>query len=541
MVEQALTKPQMISILTRSQHGSLEAYTPHAAATALSDPDFFARLIAYNHVKGQVRDAKIALPLIALSLASLHHAEGLTLADHALAHLADLDPRLLSKGLLARTLVPKDATTGKVLKDTKPVVLPPFYQVIGAPKRVVRRFITRYLRDLEMDRRRFERTAVQHRHTLHQLYARFHVARPAWVGEILFHGEKRQAKAYPPSGTVFDGIRRLSSMGIEEAAGTIVKYRIPFLIARGALGKKAADPETVLALIKAMSPTELVTNMAWLERLGAKTVPALRAAVEEALGKAAAKPKMAKATLKARRAAETLEATGETALSGKLRALQEKQFDHLATVEGDWAILADKSGSMTVAIDMAVEIAAVLARVTKGRTYLIFFDTSPRFFDVTGQSYEQLKALVKGITADGGTSVGAGLQALLERRLTVDGIAIVSDAGENTVPYFGRVYPAYCEQMGVSPTVYLYQTVGDPDSMFARFCGEAHIDVQRFDVRHGAVDAYSLPDLVQSMRVSRYSLLDEILGYPYRRLDDVLTRTTEMRVLPKLSGDVAVM
>src|SRR5262245_7994763 len=97
--EQALTKPQIISILTRSTHQVLESYCPVAVAAAMSDMDFFARLIAWSHVKGQIRDAKVALPLIALSIMKLDTDEGRLYAEHALAHLADLDPRTLAKGL----------------------------------------------------------------------------------------------------------------------------------------------------------------------------------------------------------------------------------------------------------------------------------------------------------------------------------------------------------------------------------------------------------------------------------------------------------
>jgi len=174
----------------------------------------------------------------------------------------------------------------------------------------------------------------------------------------------------------------------------------------------------------------------------------------------------------------------------------------------------------------------MLARVVKGKVYLVFFDTSPRFVDATGKSYEELKKVTGTLQADGGTSIGCGLQLLLEKTLKVDGIAIVSDAGENTAPYFGDVYPKYCAKLGVEPNVYLYQTVGDPDNQFSRKCEAQHIDVQRFNVMHGAVDQYSLPDLVQSMRVGRYMLVEEILAYPFRTLDEVLTRTKGMPVLP---------
>jgi hypothetical protein len=543
--EAALTKPEMIAALTRSPHGALEQYLPLAQRAANDDPDFFAHLIAWNHVHGEIRDAKVALPLIALASASAQGVAGRALAENALAHLADLPPRSLAKGLLDRRLVVKPAKPVKGQKLPPPITLPPFAKVCGAPQRVLRRLVERYLRDLEADRRTYERVALQHRHTLHELYAHGRVARPEWVGEILFHGERGRRrpdapKVYPAEGTIFGHVRRLKDMSLLEAAGTITKYKIPFLIARGALGTKVKDSDAVLALIKAMSPTELVTNAKWLETLGVKTIPALRAAFEEALGKAA-KGKGTTATLKTTRAADRLaETSGEDdVLVSKLRVLQEKQIDNLGTIEGDWLVLGDKSGSMTAAIEMAMEIAALLARLVAGRVFLILFDTSPRFYEVTQYSYEQLRALVGGIRADGGTSIGCGLQAMLERGVKVDGIAIVSDGGENTGPYFGDVYPKYCAKLGAEPNVYLYQTLGDPDTDFKRYCTAAKIDVQRFDVRHGTVDRYSLPDLVKSMRVGRYMLLDDILNTPLHTVDEVLRRTTGMPVLPRVQAVTA--
>jgi hypothetical protein len=530
LTEAALTKPEVISALTRSPHGALEQYLPVAQRAAVEDPDFFAHLVAWNHVKGEIRDAKVALPLIALASPSARGAAGRVFAENALAHLADLPPRLLAKGVFERRMVVKPAKAVKGQKLPPPVILPPFDKVAGAPRRVLRRLIARYLRDLELDRRAFERVAVQHRHTLHELYAHAHLARPTWVGEILFHGEKGKPKVYPADGTIFGQIRQLKDMSLEQASGTITKYKIPFLVARGALGPKAKDADAVLALIKSMSPTELVTNVKWLEQLGVKTVPALRAAFEEAVGKAA-KAKTPKATLKTTRAAEAM--ADDEELSGKLRVLQEKQLDTLTTIEGDWLVLADKSGSMATAIEMANQIAALLARLVKGHVYLVYFDTSPRFYEVTSYTYEQLKALVGGIRADGGTSIGCGLQAMLERGAKVDGIAIVSDGGENTGPYFADVYTKYCAKLGVEPNVYLYQTEGDPDSQFTLTCKGAKLDVQRYDVRHGKVDQYSLPDLVQSMRIGRYALLDDILAAPLHTLDEVLVRTTGMPVLPR--------
>jgi len=185
---------------------------------------------------------------------------------------------------------------------------------------------------------------------------------------------------------------------------------------------------------------------------------------------------------------------------------------------------------MGTSIEAARVIAATLARMVKGKVHLVFFDTVPRYYDATGKTYEELTALSKTIYAGGGTSIGCGLQMMLDKKLSVDGIAVVSDGGENSPPRFPAVYQQYVDKLDVTPTVYFYQLAGDPNA-FGPACVGAEIDVQLFDLRQSKVDFYSLPNLAQTMRVGRYSLIDEVLSVPLLTLNDVLERTKDMAVL----------
>jgi hypothetical protein len=325
---------------------------------------------------------------------------------------------------------------------------------------------------------------------------------------ILFKGER-------PRGSVFEAVANLKSMSNSEAAGTIMERRIPFLIAMGALGPKAKEPDLVMALIERMSPTELVTNSKMLERLGVKTVPALRAAYEQAIGRAASSKK---ATLKTTRAAEAMDDEG---ISDKLRDLQEKQIKALGGVDGNWLVLGDKSGSMQIAIEASRQVAATLAKMVKGEVHLVFFDDTPRYINATGKTYEQLLAETRHVSAGGATSMGAGLMSIVEKKIDVDGIAVVSDGGENTAPAFAHVYAAYAQAMSKQVPVYLYKVRGSDGDSFSGNLKRADIDCQVFDLT-GGVDYYSLPNMVQTMRTQRYSLVDEIMETPLLKLEDVL-------------------
>jgi hypothetical protein len=301
-------------------------------------------------------------------------------------------------------------------------------------------------------------------------------------------------------------------MSPSEAAGTILERKIPFLIAQPALGDKFKHPDCLMALIKRMSPTELVTHTKDLTKWGVKTNPILRAAFEEALS---ATTKSKANVLKTSEAARV---ATDPSIKAKLEAVQEKQIDAIA-VEGNWLVLADKSGSMQPAIEASKLIAATLAKLVKGKVYLTFFDTMPLSIDVTDCSLEIIRAGTRHITADGGTSIGCGLLRLYERQEVVDGIAIVSDGCENAAPGFWDVYRKYSDMIGKEVPVYLYHVEGtDYPQRYQEF---KHMhDIQVFELGH-TPDYYSLPNLVTTMRSNRYSLVDEIMSSKLLTLRDV--------------------
>lgn len=510
-METGLTFQQILTELTRSPHRDLTAYTPVGVQAAQQDLEVFSHLVAWNHRKGEIRDAKAALPILALRQAFNPTGGGNRVyLENALAHLADLNPKLLVRAL-------------------------DYGKTIGAPKNLLQRFVLRYLRDLEGDPREWETTALQHQVSIRRLYMRYHIPSTELTRSLLpnmFLPGTRE-KATRKSTGKFAMVRQIPTMSPLEIAGLIDRYKLPWLIVRGALGARAKEPDILMAIISRMTAGDLATSAKWLIRAGVKDHPQTRAAFEEALAKAGKRGKAKGTTLKAGKAAKAIKADlGEEKLAGKLQALQERQLDHLKTIQGRWAVLGDKSSSMATAIGTAKQVAALLARLVQDEVHLIFFDQGPRYVgNVQGKSLEAIEMTTAAITASGGTSPGAALQYLLERRIVVDGIAIVSDGGERHAPDFQSVYRAYEKTLGVSPTIYLYEVDGhDPNFLLAR-CQMAGIQVEHFNLRGRAVDSYSLPDLAQTMRVGRYSLLDEVMAMPLRSMDEILVRTTGMEVI----------
>lgn len=488
-MEQGFNKNAAISALTRSPHGDLAQYAPIGVDAAAREPEFFSRLIAWNDRKGQIRDAKVALPVLALTAAGV--MQDAELRENALAHIVRLDPRNLVRAL-------------RFAKSQ------PVHQ-----RRRLARTVEQYLREREANPGRFERTALQHRGSLKELYALLHIKPGEYAQKILFDGAKVG---------VFADVARLKDMDPMEAAGVIMRKRIPFLTAQGALGAKMKDPAVVQALIGAMSATELVTNTKMLERLGVKTNPALRATFEAGLQKVA---DSGQATLKTTRAADAVGgATGE-----KLRGAQEKQIDKIA-VEGDWAILADCSPSMKNSLDVGRKIADFLARAAKGRVHLVWFNDQPRYFDVTGKAFDEIVELTKRIVTGGGTNIGCGLDYLLQKKIEVDGIAVVSDGGDGARGFFSQVHKKYEALLGKDLPVYFYRLAGDPDTFSGQVAADG-IQMTKFDLT-GGVDYYSLPNIVATMRTNRYSLVDEIMATPLLKLSDVFRSNVVVVAAPEL-------
>lgn len=496
MAEIGLSKNEIIAQLVRSAHGKLLEYVPLGKRATEEYPDFMAHLIAWDKTKGQIRDAKVALPIVTLMVPGLHEE----FVDNALAHITLLGPREMLAGyrFALGTRVPGHMTA-------------------------IRKVLCAKLTQNEKNWPKWERTMLQHRNTLRELFSLLHLKTPdSRTDACLFRRTGKTRLPYPEGG-LFETVAKLKGMSPQEAAGTILQKKIPFLIAAGAMGDRMKDVDVLLALIKSMSATELVTNTKNLEKWGMKTNAALRGAFQEALSKAGDSTAN---LLKTTTAAEAIE---DDELKESLRGLQEKQIAKASGVEGDWLVLADKSGSMKRAIEMGREIAATLAKMVKGKVWLVFFDTTPQTVEVTGLALDAIQEKTKHVRADGGTSIGCGLVRMLENHIVVDGVAIVSDGGDNTHPEFHDAYKIYSEEVGKQVPVYFYQVRGTDPPVIIQNMKRARFDLQVFDLMEATPDRYSLPNLVKTMRTNRYSLIDEIMDTALLKLPDALKHAKSER------------
>ena len=491
--ETALTPTALIAELGRIGHGDLKPYVPIMRRVTQENPELAAHFLSWNKLNGQVRDSLVALPAITLTVPQFDDAE---LLDNSLAHMASLPLRDFMRSLRFA----KEAGVGAAGRS-----------------RTMKRLVLRYLRTLESDQSKWKRIALQHRDSLREAYAMFHVKPSSDFQNAVIYGRALdKTKMELPHGSAFHALDNLRKMPPLEAAGAIMTHRFPFMAILKAFGGLPKDPDILVATIARMTPTELTTNTKGLMARGLKTEGKIKAAYEEALGK---KDKPGRGPANVLKATTAMEAIEDEGIKAKLQMKQERALDAMS-VEGDWLVLADKSGSMSSAIETARLVSGTLSRLGKGRVSLIFFDTVPYFYDATGKTYEEILEQTKRVNAGGGTSIGCGLLMAVQKQVPIDGIVVVSDGEENQNPYFYHQYAALVQALGKQPPVHFFKVgSGEP---FIRSMESAGYPVNTIELGGKTVDRYSVVGLVSVLNTQHYGLLETIMDTPLLRLDDVL-------------------
>lgn len=507
-IETGLTRAEIVNRLNLSLHGDLAGYTQIIGHACITDPEFLAHLIAFDFTNGQIKDSKLALPVITLATKQFPDE----LVENSLAHLALQSPREILRAL--EFSITSNAPSSR--------------------QRRLEKMIRAYLDHKQAIPEKWMRWAARHRRALQALYSKTHAKAPQWASTALFGRYKgadgQWVKASYAQGSIFADIANLSKMPPELVAATIQKWHLSPLIVGGAMtGSKAAQENAgvVQAGMEQMSDTELITRAASLEKKGAA-----RGTLKEAFRKKVSKAVSSKkATLKTSVAADIVEDDGMKVM---LRELQERQIqsqkDAGRGIDGNWLVIGDRSSSQDIAISLGVQIAAAIAKFVTGKVWLVFCAAEPMPIEVTGKTLEEIQHAARFVVAYGPTSYGVGLDWAATKSLDLDGVAIVGDGGENTAPVFAEAHKGYQHRFNKSLPVYFYQTYctpayaaqpgGNPKN-FSNYMGLASIPFTTFDLTSGKVDYYSLPNLVQSMNASRFGVVEKIMACPLLTLDQV--------------------
>lgn len=523
-----MTKPEvdlrlsMLNSLLTCPHRQLEQVHPLHAELVKQDPRFYVRLAAWYADHGDVRDHK-EMFIVSLALSDFPGHR-----DIGLAMLRELPPYQVGRVVdfihgrktdvtveveTTQEGVPANAMKRKVERKPRKGKKP------GKPKlaeggtitlveefglgrnlpRSLRTEVTRYLREREADAGWFDSVALTARKSLKRLYALLHV-KPAPRAQAVLFDEQ------PPEGSKLAGLKALAAAETPElAAKLIAENDVPFRVAVGVV--KAVTPVVLKALIGRMSPQELINNLDMLRRRGAFEDADLKTAIEAKLELAKTATRVS--AFKAEKALESVPVSA--GVKAKLEQVADAQVKARGRIARPTALLIDKSGSMSQAIEIGKRLGALLAAVADRDLFVYAFDTIAYPVEAAGPELAAWEKALTGITAGGSTSVGVGVEMLRRKKQYVEQLVVVTDEGENADPKFVPTLLKYREELKADPAVCFVKVAG-ATSQLEDECKKAGIVADAYQFTG---DYYALPNLVPLLaRPSKLELLQEILEYP---------------------------
>ncbi|MCI0700678.1 MAG: hypothetical protein L0241_06320 [Planctomycetia bacterium] len=512
----------MLNSLLTCPHRKLGLVHPLHAELVKQDPRFYVRLAAWYTDHGDVRDHKeMFVVTLALSDFPGHR-------DVGLAMLRDLPPYQVGRvvdfihgrkedvsiavdkkpdDVPAEAFKPKvDRKASKNKKPGKPkqaeggtVTLTDEFGLFRNLPRSLKTEVTRYLREREADPDWFDSTAITARKTLKRLYALLHVKPGARAQAVLFDEE-------PPAGSKLAGLKELAKAeSPDEQARLITLHDVPFRVAIGLV--KQVTPKVLAALVGRMSAQEVINSLDMLRKRGAFDDAGVKALIEQKLESAKTATRVS--AFKAERALESVPVSAE--VKAKLEAVADAQVKARGRIARPTALLIDKSGSMSQAIELGKRLGSLLAAVADKELFVYAFDSIAYPIEATGPELAAWERALTGISAGGNTSVGVGVEQLRRKKQYVEQIVIVTDEGENAEPKFVPTLQKYRAELTVDPAVCFVKVSGSTTQLEDE-CKQAGITADAY-LFNG--DYYSLPNLVPLLaRPSKLELLQEILEYP---------------------------
>lgn len=457
---------EMLNSLLTTPHRQLEKVTEIHNLIVEIDPIFYGHLAVWYQRNGDVRDHKeVFVGNLLTSHLTEHRGAGFMMLQEFPPYEVS---RIVSFMKQHRNKVPRSARTA----------------------------IARYLKAREKKVQFFDRAALRSRKAMKHLYATLHIKPSDRADAILF-------KDNPPADSLAFILKQLAKAATPgEQAQLIVEHNIPYAIAVGAV--KQLTPTVLVALINSMSPQEVINNLNSLKSRGAMDHPEVKKLIDGKLDLAAKSDRVS--AYKASVATEVAEF--DEATVAKLEAVTNEQVKKRGKIAKATALLVDKSGSMTNAIEVGKRLAALISGISDAALFVYAFDSMPYPIQANGKELTDWEKAFKHIQANGGTSCGCAVEAMRIKKQVVDQFILVTDEGDNTAPLFVDAYPKYCRDLAVMPDVLIVR-VGSHSNYVESQLKQKQVPVETFTF---AGDYYSLPNLVPLLsRPSRLELLMEIL------------------------------
>jgi hypothetical protein len=267
----------------------------------------------------------------------------------------------------------------------------------------------------------------------------------------------------------------------------------------------------LVALINAMSPQEVINNMASLKKRGAMDHPEVKALLDQKLVDAKTNTRVS--TMKAKKAIQAAQL--DTKTERMLTEVMDLRIADKVEIKRPTALFVDKSSSMSEALTIAKQLAGLISAVITADFFVYAFDSAA--FEIKAEVPAGKRAALSDwekafqfLKAGGSTSIGVALAQMTKKRQYVEQILIVTDEGENTAPLLADAWTAYKDALHSAPTVITVQ-VGSTYDRFAQSLQDRGVDLTRY---HFEGDYYSLPNVLELLaQPSRSDLVELIMGY----------------------------
>ncbi len=470
----------ILNVMLRTPHRNVAPYMPLFADVHERDPLFFVRLAAWYNEVGAVHDLKqLFIAFLATSKFSDEFREtGLALLEKLPPYQVERVTRMIKGYLDGKTFVPG----------------------IGSVPRSYKTAVENYLKQREADPKVFDAAVLHARKPLKTLYASLRIKPGPYAQRVLFEND-------PPEGSRLAVLKQLAKVGDPaEQARLIVENKLPYRTAVSTI--KAMTPSVLVALINAMTPQEVINNLASLKARGAMDNEDLRKMIERKLE--AAKTDSRVSALKTREAIKV--ANLDDAMAQKVQTVGDVQIKAKGKISRATALIVDKSSSMDEAINLGKMIASILAPICEKDLFVYAFDTMAYPIVSKGKELSDWEKAFKGIISSGATSNGVAIDAMIRKNEFVEQIVMVTDQEENTPPLMLQALRAYEKKFEVMPDV-LFVNVGRAyrPTLFDQLTREG-IMAENY-VFTG--DYYSLPGLIPLISGgTRLDLLTEIMNFP---------------------------
>jgi hypothetical protein len=308
------------------------------------------------------------------------------------------------------------------------------------PPRSLRTEIERYLREREADPDWFDGIVLIARKYVKRLYALNHVKPGERAQRILFDEDPPRTAASsrcassprPPARRAGEGDHR---------------QRDP--VSRGGDGRHADDADGIAGAGERDEPQELINNVASLKKRGAFDNADIKALIEQKLEQAQSATRVS--AFKASKALEVAGVSASADMKERLEKIADAQVKAKGRIQRPTALLIDKSGSMSAAIELGKRIGAMISTVCEQELFVYAFDTMAYPIERGGNDLASWERALVGITAGGGTACGAPLEAMRRKQQYVEQIILVTDEGDNTVPFFVPALQKYRQELKADP------------------------------------------------------------------------------------------